>query len=1294
VSAFSVLSSNVAPRRARLAPLAGLGAVLAVALSLAFASSAAAAVSYPFVGQLEPASGSFGSLEPNGIAVDQASGQTYAADSEAQAVDVFETSTGDQLAGLDGSLTPAGGFGARLSVAADDATGDVFVLDSADDVVDEFDSGGAYICQITGAAIPSASECNGLAGSETPSGAFSNPDGIAVDQATGEIYVGDAADEVLDVFGSGGEYLRQISLAPVAGELAASEPQGLAVSDFNGRVYLTNVVPAAVFVFDAAGSFVETMSGADTPAGSFGAAAIVAVAVQNSSGRIFVATTDSESPALDVFDAEGAYLPVRFGRSFTHPLGLGFDQAGGILDVGDVPAAPLVIGTFGPAAIVPDVTTSAPGAVGPHGATLNGSVGPDEIPLTECFFEWGTSTSYDHTAACVPAAGAIPADSAAHPVSAELSGLQAGTTYHYRLVAANANGADQGADELLETPPPPAIGGVEAIGLTPSGADLVAQIDPQGFDTTYRFEYGTDVSYGTSIPVPDGDIGSGSGPVAVSQHVSGLTAGTTYHFRVVATNADGTTTSADHVFVFLAPEGGQSCPNEALRTGLSAALPECRAYEMVTPVQKNGALIGALTFGPVPDVSAAGDGLILGADQCFGEVAACTAERVNSGTPYRFSRGEGGWGAAALSPSAEAFEVNTWWNYDADTRTSLFSMPTERDGGDVFYAREPDGSFQAIGPLAPPRPDPGFRAVEAIISIAMTPDASHVVYTNDSVWPFSSGEPSKSLYEYVGRNNTAPLLVAVSGGQGSHDLISACGSQLGELEVLGSALSEDGRTVYFTSEHCPEGTGANDSIPVPVEELFARVDNESADAHTVAISQPLALPGGLPDAGCTTTACRENIEVEANWRSAGFQRASGDGSKAFFLSPQQLTDDAGQDPEPSDHGNSAGCSSTTGTNGCNLYLYDLDRPPGHNLLDVSSGALTPAGPQVQGVLATSPDGSHVYFVAKGVLTAQANPEGRHPVEGADNLYVYERDGAQPDGRLSFISDLLEADHDSWQNADQIANVTPDGRYLVFTSHAALTPDVTRTDGAAQVYRYDALSQALTRISVGERGFNDDGNGGAGDATIVPGLAGYRHADVRSDPTMSDEGSRVSFMSSVALVPGALESVLIGQGPQEEPEYAQNVYEWHDGQVSLISDGRDTSSQPAELCASPSSVCLIGADRSGQNVFFGTADPLVTGDTDTQEDFYDARVDGGFATAPQPAPCEGEGCKGPPNPAPTSSSPGSSTFSGPPDPAPKRAKKKQKHKKHHKKKQHKKKHHNAHQKGSGAKHSSRESGGQK
>jgi DNA-binding beta-propeller fold protein YncE len=1190
---------------------------------LVFGSAGAlAAFSYPFDGQLVPAGGSFGSLEAGSVAVDDANGHTYVADSGSGVVDVFETVSGTQLASWSGSAasnppgTPVGSFGGgQVAVAVNNATGDVYVLDSTDSVVDVFEPSGGYVGQITGAG--------------TPAGGFKRPGGITVDQATGEVYVVDAENGVVDIFSAAGVYSgRQISLASIPDGFYGPFTRGIAVDDQNGDVYVSYVseepsFQGGVAVFNTTGAYLATWHGENTPAGSFGRG-LVSVAADNASGVVYVA--DLRHGVTDVFEPSGEYTG-QFSHSFNNPLGTAVDQATHKVYVSD--NEPGVVDVFGPVLVIPSVTTGSASEVGPTGATLssatlNGTVNPDGLELKDCHFQYGTDTSYGQSAPCVPAAGSIPADSNVHAVSARIVGLTADTVYHFRLVAANENDAGEpntGEDATFQTPPPPSIDSAAAVNVTGVSADLTAKINPNGFDTHYRFEWGTSTAYGTTVPVPDADVGAGTSDVLVSTHLSGLAANTTYHWRIIAENANGAAVGAgDHTFIYDTAGGG--------------LLPDGRAYEMVTPPNKNGAAVGHL-FGGIPvEASEDGSRVVAVSIQCFAGPSSCSASRLTEGEPYAFTRTTGGWVTTPLAPPLPLLEQNSQRLFSADSGGALFSIPTPPMGEDDWYVREPDGSFVDIGPVT--SPSLGKRELAAEERVLATVDLSHVVFEygdgSGVGWPFDATIPISgqgfSLFEYVGGGNSQPVLVGVSGGLGSTDLISRCGTRTSDFRH--GAMSADGGTVFFTAGGGAKcfGSGVNEHTLVPADALYARID----ESRTVAVSVRSPLD-------CTSAACLSSSPGEALFKGAKFVGASADGSRVFFTDTQQLTDSASED-NSKDSAVEEGCSRTTGVNGCNLYMYDFGAPAGHNLVAVSAGDSSGGGPRVQGVMAVSSDGSHVYFVAKGVLSGAANSQGQVARDGALNLYVFERDAAYPAGRVSFVATLSTSDYGLWvAPLGHNANVTPDGRFLVFESHGLLTADDTSGSGGTQVFRYDAQSGALVRVSIGERGFNDNGNAGTGDAIIAP-------ADLsqfRDDPSMSHDGAFVFFQSPVGLTPGALNDVPI----DSEGNLAQNVYEWHEGHVYLISDGRDTSASVSHLSnqGGASSVHLVGSDGAGANVFFETADRLVGQDTDTQVDVYDARTGGGFPYSPPPAPCQGEACRGVPGAAPSLLAPVSASFAG-------------------------------------------------
>jgi hypothetical protein len=1214
-----------------------IGLALAiVALLAVFATPASAALKFNPAGEITgPSAGQpFGTLHSESVAVNDSNGHILIADSGTGLVYDFASASDTSPAVWDGSTSPAGSFGgSRIAVAADNASGDVYVADSTNAVIDKFTSAGTYSCQITaaGSATASASECDS-ADPGAPDGSFSPAGlgsfGIAVDQATHDLYAIDAGHAVVDRFDSTGAYLSQVVLAPNV--TPSSFADGIAVNPTNGHLFLSDSGPVLAYEFDASGNYVKTLTGADTPDGSFGNG-YISLALDDSSGILFV--TDTSHQVTDELDSSGTYLGQITGTPGGSFGGVSVDQASGDLYVSDGATETVKIFATGFETVTNPAT-----AVGATTATLNGHLDPaGGSDVTDCHFAYVDDAHYNPAAPDPYGAGATApcaegnSFSAPADVHADLTGLTGGTTYHFRLVAANADGANPGQDRTFQTLPPPSIDFAAAQNLTPTDADLVAKINPNGFDTTCHFDWGTDTSYGNTAPCSPADLGSGTSDVTISTHLSGLTQDTTYHWRIVATNANGTVgAGVDHTFIY--PTTGQG-------------LPDNRAYEQVTPAQKNGAQFNTVGVGFPPDISADGERVMAPTPQCLAQSDSCSVARQPNGVPYFFDRTAGGWVATETAPAASQFPTSTAFVTSSDADTALFSAPSPPGGQEDFYARRADGTFVDIGPATPPSAGPQGTSPTAEALRVMTADLSHLVWGGVDAggqWPFDTF--GSRLYEYVGTGNTQPLLVGVSGGAGSTDLISTCGTALGDALITGGqgsgqtagAMSADGATVYFTAAKCSSGSGANAGVPVPADALYARIDQ----AQTTAIST-------RSPADCTTPDCQASAPGDA-----GYQATSADGSKVLFTSTQQLTDAASEDAAGGDSGHH--CQDTTGANGCNLYLYDFANPAGHNLIAVSAGA---SEPRVQGLMALSPDGSHVYFVAKGVLTTDPNARGQTASDGADNVYLFARDGSNPGGQLAFIATLPESDSADWSPngfASSLRggggpNLTPDGRFLVFPSHAALTPDDTSASGASQIFRYDAQTGALIRISIGNDGFNDNGNRPAAtpcafgacseNATLAP--ATRFTEPRRTDQTMSDDGAYVFFRSPLALTPHALDDVRVGTDDSGKPAYAQNIYEWHDGHVFLISDGRDTGSQ-VEL----SDVYLLGSSTSGHDVFFISSDRLVPQDTDTQMDIYDARVGGGFPFTPPPEPCSGDSCKPPPSGTPPDQTPGSSSLSGP------------------------------------------------
>jgi hypothetical protein len=148
---------------------------------------------------------------------------------------------------------------------------------------------------------------------------------------------------------------------------------------------------------------------------------------------------------------------------------------------------------------------------------------------------------------------------AAINVSATLGGLSAGTVYHYRLVAQNIGGTRSGVDSAFVTVPPPSVAPAPPTNITGTGMKLNGSVNPNGFNTTCYFEYGLTTGYGVTTQAQN--LGAGLSAITVSATVTGLSAGTIYHHRLVAQNSGGAMFGADSMSVTV-PSAPPPAPKE------------------------------------------------------------------------------------------------------------------------------------------------------------------------------------------------------------------------------------------------------------------------------------------------------------------------------------------------------------------------------------------------------------------------------------------------------------------------------------------------------------------------------------------------------------------------------------------------------------------------------------------------------------------------------------------------------------------------------------------------------------
>jgi hypothetical protein len=190
----------------------------------------------------------------------------------------------------------------------------------------------------------------------------------------------------------------------------------------------------------------------------------------------------------------------------------------------------------------PVVYTGLPTDISEKEATLNGAVTPEDAE-TKYYFEYGTEKGKYTTKTAEASAG-----SGASPMeeSKTVTGLAAGTTYYYRLVATNTNGTVDGNEVTFSTTAKPVAETKPATGVNETEATLNAGVNPKGAETKYYFEYGIERAEYTKRTA-EASAGSGTGNIEESKAITGLKASATYHFRVVATNSDGTTDGSDEV---------------------------------------------------------------------------------------------------------------------------------------------------------------------------------------------------------------------------------------------------------------------------------------------------------------------------------------------------------------------------------------------------------------------------------------------------------------------------------------------------------------------------------------------------------------------------------------------------------------------------------------------------------------------------------------------------------------------------------------------------------------------------
>lgn len=1242
---------------------------------------------------------------PAGVAVNDESEDVYVVDTGHNRVEQFNSTGGTVLGEFNGSSAPTGAFSAPEAIAVDNdllsgSHGDVYVADTGHSVIDEFSSTGTYEGQLTGTCETAGETPPACVGSTFI--AFEELRGVAVD-AEGNVWVYEdeaASEGEVAEFSDSGLFLK-------AFRTERGTKPGIAL-DSSGHVYV-------VFGSGDVGEY-EASSGTELGKNEHENAAGIAVDAND----LFIDTARSieEYGLTEPFSSRVEVFPIS-----------GLTESGGVAAsaAGTIYATQRATGSveiFAEDAL-PEVAVETVSNLAVHSATLNGTVNPAGVEVTSCAFEYGTTESYGSLAACSPAPGS---GSAAVSVSANLTGLLPDTTYDYRLVATNADHLTEATSGQMLTTRGPGIAEEQVTHVQETAATLQVTIDPNESETTYHFEYDTtpyttSASHGTSLP--SAKIPPGTSAVPVSAQLEGLAPDSTYYYRVVAESEplgapetfDGPgktlTTNA-------APSSGlESCPNDQRRSEqpYGTSLPDCRAYELVSPLNKAGHGIG---FGGARAARSTESPAVTYESQ--GSFPGSGPEPL--GAPYlsRYlsRRGPEGWSTENITPPNNTFtpqllvpfaELLFTPNLSAGV---LFNKDTPLVAGEpagynnLYRADLGDGSYQTVTNVTPSGEAPYEGLPPLPWAEGASTDLSHIVFQERwDLTPNATENERRHVYEWVGGRlslvDVPPEGVTFAGADTVGAPTDIERSNLGDEW---HAISENGLRVFFT--------GGENTAPHELGQLGQLYVRENPE-------QPPANESrcGVPGDACTievSKSQRTNAEGKPTPDPHGpqpafFRGASADGSRVFFTSRAELTNDANTGKED---------------NAANLYEYNLETGI---LTDLTVPAATlesedPDGAAVLGLVTAGEDGSYVYFVANGVLSKTPNGEGDAAapgtckveaeealhVEAECNLYVEHYDGsaweaprfiARLAGGTSESNNANETgDGNDWVGYEyagdsgytpesspaffdngpvqHTARVTGDGSTLAFLSERSLTGYdteqarvgecevgegegghggyVTKTGKCHEVYVYDALTGKLVCASCDPSGARPVGAAEFGGREEDYETKNYEEPSAFYIPhNLSDNGERLFFQSPDALVPYDSNARL-------------DVYEWErpaSSSEAAQAENSCTSASPdfhagAEGCLLPVSGLagdydshFMDASANGNDVFIATADQLVPSDTDTRVDVYDARIGGGFPVSSAPPTCDnGDSCKLSVSPQPAVfGAPASATFSGLGNPAP-------------------------------------------
>ncbi|MFL5844273.1 MAG: hypothetical protein ACJ762_06225 [Solirubrobacteraceae bacterium] len=1109
-----------------------------------------------------------------GVAVDGDTGQVYVVDAHANRVSAYTA---------DGAFLRSFGYDVVASGPGNAGTGYEICVQANSDV-----------CKagVVGVGTPPAGQLNAQVGG-APDIVVSPPDGNA---ATGQVYVTNGGPRRVEVYNLDGSSPSSIGSSA---NFAANFPKDLAIG--GGVLYASSqttggtVVPQLVRYDLGAASFLTTLLVADlTSDVSTPTAATTGLDYDTSTNRLLLARNDVDYGVAEL--STPAATPTLFERhlSTVAPQGaVAGPLPGELTEFINSNASGHQVLILNAGATAADVTLGGTSDVTSQAATLNATINSSGGLPTN----YQLQTSPNGVVWTTQASGTVPAN-VTQAVSGTATGLQPSTVYRVRVIGNRTFGnpdVTSAETTFLTDGVAPTIVSTSADSVLSDSARLVAYVNPNSTQTSYRFEYGTSSgALVNRVPTPNGQLGAGPDAILAAAEISGLQPAKTYYYRVVAVSAtQGTTAGPERTFT---TRSGEMTP---------------RVAELVSPADKGtAAYVGNITYEPwlwwISD-----DGTGVHYPIAFGLEDSTAPGSVK----YLATRSANGWSSEQLTPAhtepsqlGQGYEKPAAFEFVSDDlRCTVLASPLaltpdastvlgENDGANLFR-RAADGSYELLTPVVPSNVIDG--SINVVIKqynlgydvAGASQDCDNVVFTTTLPYEYP-GHNNGGIYQSVGGtlkdvavlpDGTAPATTLPSEFS-ANSVRAVVGS--GRVAGVGKyAVSRDASHVFFTarSNSTSDGDSTNPA-------LFLRAGGSTVKVSTSKTSTPT--------------------------RSADFQAAARDGSKVAFMANYGITATSSSGPS------AATCAgATSSVDGysvlapvaCGLYVYDVGSGA---LTDISAtaDAANTNGATVDGVVDASDDLSRIYFTARGrLVTGQGSSYAQNIANATTSLYLWDS------GTLRFITTVRTSDlagvggefnddptskttpgllarsglaQNTWQS-----RVTPDGAYLVFSSRANIVGY--DSGGAIEAYRYSVASAETVCVSC-----RRDGEPSVADGRRTVLTSADEGSAGRGPRIVSNDGHRIFFKSMDALAPGGVDG-------------NENIYVWDEGVTQLLATG--PSRFDASEFVSQQNPRLYGSSTSGDDVFIATVAGLDPRDGDGVFDVYDLRVGGGIPAEPAAAP---------------------------------------------------------------------------